>query len=326
MPKQDRILQSIEKTLAELPLHGSPLELYAPMRYILAMGGKRFRPMLTVLAGGLFGGKEEVLLYGAAVVEVFHNFTLMHDDIMDAAPLRRGNPTVHEKWDTPTAILSGDGMLVKVYDIILQTIPQEHILEVLAHFNDCALGVVEGQQFDMLYEGKDDVTEAEYLEMIRLKTAILVGFALWLGARLGGGTEGDAQNLRLAGEKMGLGFQLHDDYLDTFGDPALTGKQPGGDIRVSKKTWLLIYTLTHLEEADKAILLQWLADRNPERGDEKVREVSALMKKVGADEACRQLSEQYYLEGLKMMENIGNEEIYRQSILDLADKLMQRSS
>ena len=324
VPSPETLLTQIEQTLAALPLQGAPDELYAPMRYILALGGKRFRPMMTLLGAGLFGGEVDKALGGAAAVEVFHNFTLMHDDIMDEAPLRRGKPTVHAKWNAPTAILSGDGMLVKVYEILLNGIDHSLLPEVLAAFNRCALEVVEGQQLDMNFERRGDVDEAEYLNMIRLKTAVLAGFALWLGARIAGAPPEDANRLRLAGEQMGLGFQLYDDYLDTFGDPALTGKQPGGDIRVSKKTWLLINTLTHLPEADKTTLNTWLQNRDPARADDKVATISALMRQAGADAACRSLSEQYYGEGLAALRSLGNDAGYRQAIEALAAQLMRR--
>lgn len=318
------LLQALEDTLTQLPLQGRPDELYAPMRYILTLGGKRFRPLLVLLGGGLYGAKPAELMQAAAAVEVFHNFTLLHDDIMDNAPLRRGKATVHEKWDTPTAILSGDGMLVKVYEILLEAVPPTLLPEVLRRFNRCALEVVEGQQYDMNFERRSDVTEAEYLEMIRLKTAVLVGFALWLGATLAGAPAAEADRLCEAGEKMGLGFQLYDDYLDTFGDPALTGKQPGGDIRVSKKTWLLLHT--QAATPDRADLDRWISDLDPANADAKVAAVSALMRAAGSDEACRLLSERYYGEGLAMLRSSGTDSGYRAAIEALAGRLMQRTS
>ncbi len=326
VPTSDALLAQIEQTLASLPLSGTPDELYAPMRYILALGGKRFRPLLTVLSGGLFGAAPEAVLHAAAAVEAFHNFTLMHDDIMDQAPLRRGKPTVHMAWDTPTAILAGDGMLVKCYEILLDAVPAAMLPEVLAAFNRCALEVVEGQQLDMNFEAQGQVAEAAYLEMIRLKTAVLVGFALWIGARLAGASPAQAAQLRQAGEQMGLGFQLYDDYLDTFGDPALTGKQPGGDILANKKTWLLIYTQAHLPATAQAELAQWLAVADSAQGSAKVAAVSALMRQAGADEACRTLSERYYAEGLALLQTLGTQAAYRQAIEQLAARLMRRQS
>jgi len=320
------ILDHIENTLKALPLHGTPDELYAPMRYILTLGGKRFRPLLVVLAGGMYGAAEDTLLGGAAAVEIFHNFSLMHDDIMDQAPLRRGQPTVHHVWNIPTAILAGDGMLVKVYEVLLGAVAPHLLPEVLTRFNRTALEVVEGQQLDMNFEGRNDVTEAEYLEMIRLKTAVLVGFSLWLGARLGGASAAEAQELYLAGERMGIGFQLYDDYLDTFGDPALTGKQPGGDIRVSKKTWLLIHTLQHVAEGQKHEALAWLHDKTPARANNKVAAITALMAQAGAHSACQQISEAYYQQGLHKVKDLGTVPSYRTAIEELAGKLMQRTS
>lgn len=208
--------------------------LYEPMAYLLGLPAKRVRPLLTVMACELFGGRATEVLDEAIGIELFHNFTLMHDDIMDASPLRRGMPTVHAKWDVSTAILSGDAMLVKAYQL-MGADPT-----ILAIFNRHALEVCEGQQLDMDFERRTDVSLNEYRGMIRLKTAVLLACALRIGARKAGATEEDQERISSFGENLGLAFQLRDDLLDAFGDPAITGKQQGGDLRNGKKTWILI--------------------------------------------------------------------------------------
>lgn len=230
----------IENTLARQDFDREPEELYQPLRYILALGGKRLRPALSLAACDLYGGSLSEALMPALGIELFHNFSLLHDDIMDQADLRRGKMTVHKKWDVNRAILSGDAMLVKAYQYIAQV---EHSVlpKVLRCFSDTALGICEGQQMDMNFETRDAVSEEEYLEMIELKTAILLGAALKIGALVGGASGTAAQHLYRFGLSAGLAFQVQDDLLDAFGDPAKVGKQPGGDILQGKKTLLMIY-------------------------------------------------------------------------------------
>lgn len=222
--------QRIEAWAKALPVGG----LYAPMAYLMGLPAKRIRPLLVLMACELFGGKPEDALDEALGIELFHNFTLMHDDIMDAAPLRRGQPTVHGKWNVNTAILSGDAMLVKAYQLMARR------PAVAAIFSEHALGVCEGQQLDMDFEQRERVSVAEYREMIRLKTAVLVSGALRIGATIAGAAADDVRHIGAFGEHLGLAFQLRDDLLDAFGDPAKTGKQQGGDLLAGKKTFLLI--------------------------------------------------------------------------------------
>jgi geranylgeranyl diphosphate synthase type II len=226
-----------------------PGQLYGPMAYLLGLPAKRVRPVLALMACELFGGKAEDVLDEAIAIELFHNFTLMHDDIMDASPLRRGRPTVHAKWDVNTAILSGDALLVKAYQLMGAN------AEVLSIFNRHALEVCEGQQLDMAFEQRSDVTLAEYKAMIRLKTAVLLACALRIGACKAGASAIDQDRIASFGEHLGLAFQLRDDLLDAFGDPGVTGKQQGGDLRNGKKTWLLIRALEQ-ETADGSSLLR----------------------------------------------------------------------
>lgn len=239
----------LERWVQGLPTDG----LHAPMAYLMGLPAKRVRPALVLMACELFGGRAEDALDEALGIELFHNFTLMHDDIMDEAPLRRGQATVHEKWNVNTAILSGDAMLVKAYQLMAKR------PDVAAIFSEHALGVCEGQQLDMEYELRETVTVAEYRAMIRLKTAVLLSGALRIGATIAGATKEDVDHIGAFGEHMGLAFQLRDDLLDAFGDPAKTGKQLGGDLRTGKKTFLLIRGLERSAEQGRHELQQELA-------------------------------------------------------------------
>jgi geranylgeranyl diphosphate synthase type II len=238
------------------PLH--PAELYEPIKYILSLGGKRMRPSLLLMACDLFGGDPDKALSPALAIEVFHNFTLMHDDIMDNAPLRRGKTTVHEKWNKNVAILSGDVMLVESYKLMMQVHPNL-LGQVLSIFNNTAVGVCEGQQFDMKFEQRNDVHIDEYINMIRLKTAVLLGGALKIGAIIGGAGEQDAVLLQTFGEQLGVAFQLQDDILDVYGDPEKFGKQVGGDILANKKTFLLLKALELADGKQTAELAHWFS-------------------------------------------------------------------
>jgi len=237
-----QLQNSINQYISNKTYGASPVELYEPINYIMSLGGKRLRPCLLLMACDMFGGDVEQALAPALAIEVFHNFTLMHDDIMDKAPLRRGKPTVHEKWNANTAILSGDVMMVESNKLIMQV--KDNILRpVLDVFNDTAVGVCEGQQIDMNFETRQDVQIDEYINMIRLKTAVLVGGALKMGALVGGADDAEGTLLYNFGEQLGIAFQLQDDILDVYGDPKKFGKQVGGDIISNKKTYLLIKAL-----------------------------------------------------------------------------------
>ena len=224
-----KYFDTIETALSKIAYAPSPDGLYAPVRYELSLGGKRVRPLLTLLACELFGGEADRAIDAAVGLEVFHNFTLLHDDVMDKADVRRGKPTVHKVWDENTAILSGDAMEIIAFRYMART-PAPHTAAVVDWFLKTALEICEGQQFDMEFESRDDVTEAEYIEMIRLKTAVLLGGALKIGAIIGGAGADDADRIYRFGESLGLAFQLQDDWLDVYGDPARFGKKIGGDI------------------------------------------------------------------------------------------------
>jgi geranylgeranyl diphosphate synthase type II len=272
-------LSWVEHEIQKQKFGSQPPSLYEPIRYIMGLGGKRVRPLLTLLSYSLYKSNPRIIVPYATAVEVFHNFTLMHDDIMDKAPLRRGKPTVHEEWNVNTAILSGDVMLVKVYDMLLG-LDSETLKKVLPLFNDCAAGVCEGQQWDMEFESRDNVTQAQYINMIRLKTAVLLGFSLELGAVLAGAPNADQLLLREAGVQLGIGFQLKDDLLDVYADKQQFGKQVGGDIISNKKTFLLIKALEKASGNDKRELHQWLSDRKV-NNRKKVVAVTALYDRLG---------------------------------------------
>jgi geranylgeranyl diphosphate synthase, type II len=270
----DNYKKLIEAEIGLQKYGSNPQSLYEPIRYLMGLGGKRLRPMLVMLAYSLYKKDAEKIVAYAAAVEAFHNFTLMHDDIMDKAPLRRGKATVHEKWNVNTAILSGDVMLVRVYDMFLP-IEGEKLKQVLKAFNQCAAEVCEGQQWDMEFETKPKVTEAQYIEMIRLKTAVLLGFSLELGAILANAPQQDQLALREFGVNIGIGFQLKDDLLDVYADKKKFGKQVGGDIISNKKTFLLIKALEKAKGKQKKELLKWLEPKkfNPEKKVKAVTEI-----------------------------------------------------
>jgi geranylgeranyl diphosphate synthase type II len=270
----EKYLSLIEAEIRKQKFGTRPKSLYEPIRYIMSLGGKRLRPLLTLLSYSLYrSGVEKIIPYAAAV-EAFHNFTLLHDDIMDKAPLRRGKATVHKKWDVNTAILSGDVMLVKVYEMF-QGLEQHRLQETLRIFNQCASEVCEGQQWDMEFERKRKVSEGEYIEMIRLKTAVLLGFSLELGALLAGASDQDRMALRDFGINIGIGFQLKDDWLDVYANKRKFGKQVGGDIIANKKTFLLIKALEKAKGKQKTELAKWVASKRFRR-TEKVKAVTSL--------------------------------------------------
>lgn len=253
-----------------------PRELYEPVDYLMRLGGKRLRPVLTLMAYSLFAEKVEKALPAAMAVEVFHNFSLVHDDIMDEAPLRRGQPSVHVKYDINTGILSGDVMLIYVYEYLLRISDAEKIKKMVGVFNRVAIEVCEGQQYDMNFEKRNDVTIPEYLEMIRCKTAALIAGSLALGAIAGGAPAEDVEHLRAFGENIGIAFQLQDDYLDTFGNPEKVGKKPGGDIVQNKKTFLILRALELADPPRKQQLETYLSGTDFEER-QKIEAVTQLL-------------------------------------------------
>lgn len=328
MSKEDnasvnKLLQELEHHILNFEYGQSPKELYEPISYIMNLGGKRIRPLLTLMAYTLYKEDYGKILTPALAVEVFHNFTLMHDDIMDDAPLRRGKPTVHEKWNANTAILSGDVMLVKAYDMLLEISP-EKLPYCLKLFNRTAAEVCEGQQHDMNFETMEDVSEHAYLEMIRQKTAVLLGFALEFGALLAEAPEIDSKKLYDFGVNIGIGFQLKDDLLDVYADQAKFGKQVGGDIIANKKTFLLIKAKELAKGENKEKLNYWLSVKNFDK-EEKVKAVTDIYNVLGIKELAESKMHDYFKEGFEQYASIktANELAY-QNILNLTKDLVER--
>lgn len=316
------LLQKLEDELGALSLGKEPQNLYEPIRYMLSLGGKRLRPMLVLLGYGLEKNNVDSVIEPALAVELFHNFTLMHDDIMDEAPIRRGQPTVHEKWNNTVAILSGDTMMVKAYDLILK-VPSERLGEAIQKFNKCAVEVCEGQQFDMNYEELETITEQQYIEMIRLKTAVLLGFSLEYGGILAGMEKSKLKQLNAIGEKAGIGFQLMDDLLDVYADKAKFGKQVGGDIVSNKKTYLLIKALELANPSQRKELDGWLSATDFDV-NEKVSAVKKIYEEIGIFELTQQKMNGYYDEAFQLLDDFQGNEEGKKSLVDFFEKLMKR--
>ena len=302
-----------------------PRGLYEPIDYILDLGGKRIRPIVALLAARMFGDGE-ALLQGmpvALAVEVFHNFTLLHDDIMDDSPLRRGKQTVHEKWDVNTGILSGDLMLIQAYQHLCNSPNTAALPQLMQAFSRVATGVCEGQQYDVDFENRNDVTIAEYLTMIELKTAVLLGGSLEMGALAAGASQEDAGHLFAFGRLTGLAFQLQDDLLDTYGDSASTGKLKGNDIIRNKKTFLFLKAIELLGPEDQQELNRWFSE-SPADPAQKVARVTELMTSVSIPEAVAALRDQFQAEAYAHLEVAKGDAAVKVVLRDLAEGLLQR--
>lgn len=317
-------LSLLEKEISKQKYGKQPASLYEPIRYLMSLGGKRLRPMLALLSYSLYKNDAKAIVPYAVAIEAFHNFTLMHDDIMDKAPLRRGKQTVHEKWNVNTAILSGDVMLVKVYDMFLGIEP-EKLKVVLKAFNQCAAEVCEGQQWDMEFETTDQVTEAQYINMIRLKTAVLLGFSLELGAILADAPEEDRKALREFGTNIGIGFQLKDDLLDAYADPEKFGKQVGGDIIANKKTFLLIKAREKAQGKTKKQLNEWLALKKFNK-NKKVAGVKAIYDDLGVPALAEKKIDQFFRKGFDSLEKVNVTPETHALLRGYAEALIERQS
>ncbi len=311
--------------LQQLDYGQQPTTLYDPIRYIMGLGGKRLRPLLTLLGGQLFTDDLTPLVKPALATEVFHNFTLLHDDLMDQAPLRRGQPTVHEKWNPNVAILSGDVMLVRAYELLIEHVPLLLLPQVLRRFSQTAAEVCEGQQWDMNFETETTVTIPQYLDMIRLKTAVLLGFALELGARLAGATPADAEHLRQFGTDIGLAFQLRDDLLDVYGDAATFGKRVGGDIISDKKTFLLLTAQAQANATQRAALARHIGQPVPD-AEAKVRAVRAIYDELQIRLQTEALINTYFQDALLHLERVAAPAARKQPLHHLALQLMDREN
>lgn len=317
-----KYLKLIEKEINKEKFGKQPESLYEPIRYIMGIGGKRLRPLLTLLAYSLYEKDARSIVPYAVSVEAFHNFTLMHDDIMDKAPLRRGMATVHEKWNINTAILSGDVMLVKVYDMLL-TLPSDKLKPVLKAFNKCAAEVCEGQQLDMDFEKRTSVLEKEYITMIKLKTAVLLGYALELGAVLANADEEQQKALREFGINIGIGFQLKDDLLDAYADPKKFGKQVGGDIIANKKTYLLIQALEKAKRKQKQELTSWLQARSFNK-KQKVTAVKSIYDALQVPQLTEKKINQYFNKGFASLEKVKGKASAKEQLRKFAEDLIGR--
>lgn len=314
----------INKEIAEKQYPGKPAELYEPIRYIMALGGKRMRPALLLMACDLFEGSIMKALQPAVGIEVFHNFTLVHDDIMDKAPLRRGNPTVHEKWNDCIAILSGDVMLVQAYQLMM-SVDDSILREVLNIFSEMATGVCEGQQTDMNFETLQEVSIKEYLEMIRLKTAVLLAGSMKIGALIGKAEQEHANAIYQFGENLGLAFQLQDDILDVYGDPEKFGKQVGGDIIANKKTFLLIKALELAEDLDKEELSYWLNEENADP-EVKVNAVTEIYSRLGVRQLAEHQMNTFAEKALSSLEQIPANYEKKKALRVFAEQLLVREN
>lgn len=312
---------SFEKYFAKEHFKKEPQNLYGAAQYILGLGGKRIRPVLLLMANELFEELTDDAYHLACAIELFHNFSLIHDDIMDKAPLRRNKETVHKKYGESTALLAGDVMLVKAYEN-LSKIPSKFLHAVLHLFSTTASEVCEGQQYDMEFEKMTEVSFAAYENMIALKTSVLLGASLQLGAILGGAGLNNQDHLYNFGKMLGMAFQVQDDYLDAFGNPEKFGKQAGGDIIANKKTFLLLHTIDVADAVQKEKLNTLLAGNTPD----KVAEMQQLFKDCKADEWAKSLKEKYYLLALKSLDDVAVISSHKKPMMDLADSLMLRES
>ena len=315
----EELSQSFSQRFETDHFPATPDSLYTPNRYFLKLGGKRVRPVLCLMGHELFDELTEDTWQLATAIELFHNFTLIHDDIMDQAPLRRGLPTVHTQFGVNTALLSGDVMLIKAYEYV-NRISQTHLGAVLHLFNQTAREVCEGQQLDMDFERHERVSLEEYLHMIELKTSVLLAASLQLGALMGGATQRNQERLYDFGRKLGLAFQVQDDYLDAFGDPAKFGKQVGGDIRANKKTFLLIHALEAANEMQRSRLLELMRDDPAD----KVDRILEIFRETGVDAWALELKQRFLDEAMSALEDIAVLSIRKKSLIDLAHYLIQR--
>lgn len=316
------MLELIQHYIDSLPYDRKPESLYEPIKYVLSLGGKRIRPMLMLMSYALYKNDVESILPQAIGLETYHNYTLLHDDLMDNADVRRGMPTVHRKWDANTAILSGDSMLVLAYQR-MQNCPADKLPAVLDVFTTTALEIGEGQQYDMEFETRNDVREEEYIEMIRLKTSVLLACAMKIGAIMAEAPKEDVDNLYRFGERMGLAFQLQDDFLDVYGDPKVFGKAIGGDITSNKKTYMLINAIGKAEGKDKETLMGWINAKDFDR-EEKVKAVTEIYTRLGIDTMAKAKMEEYYAEALAALAKVSVPEEKKAQLREYAAKMMKR--
>jgi len=319
MHQFEELQQSFEKHFNRRHFPETPSSLYDPCEYFLGLGGKRIRPVLCLMGNEMFDDIQGDAFHVATAIELFHNFSLVHDDIMDKAPLRRGKPTVHSLYGEPTALLGGDVMLVVAYEH-LNMVDGKYIRKIIHLFNQTAKEVCEGQQMDMDFEKMDELSLEEYIRMISLKTSVLLAASLRMGAILGGAGEGNQQHLYEFGRNLGIAFQVQDDYLDAFGDPEKFGKQVGGDIIANKKTFLMIHALETANPVQKNELLKLLKE-SPE---DKVQRVLQIFRDCGIEDWARQLKENYMQQAFRHLDEIAVLSARKEPLIQLAKYLVQR--
>ncbi len=324
MKTSEELYEKVNTFIDKLTYNREPKSLYDPIKYVLSLGGKRIRPVLMLLGYNLWKDDPERILMPAVAVETYHNYTLLHDDLMDNADKRRGHDTVHKKWDANTAILSGDAMLVVAYQR-LATVDQTKLKPVLDLFTETALEIDEGQQFDIDFENRSDVKEEEYIEMIRLKTSVLLACALKIGAILANAPVTDAEALYKFGEQLGLAFQVQDDLLDVYGDTKVFGKEIGGDIMCNKKTFMLINAFNRANDAQLKELQKWCSGEKFDR-KEKVAAVTHLYDEIGIRQLCEAKIEYYFEESKKWLDKVSVPEERKAHLRAYVNQMMKRES
>ena len=320
----NELLKIVNTAIENIPFDRQPTSLYEPIQYSLSMGGKRIRPMLMLLAYQMYKDNPQSILSSACAIETYHNYTLLHDDLMDNALLRRGQATVHKKWNANTAILSGDSMLVFAYKLLAEC-HNEHLKEILELFTTTALEIGEGQQHDMDFEQRDDVTEEEYIEMIRLKTSVLLACAMKMGAIFADAPREDAEHLYRFGELVGLAFQLQDDYLDVYGDSKIFGKAIGGDIASNKKTFMLINAFQQANASQRAKLQQWMSRNEAAHEQEKIAAVTALYNEIGVDRLAQEKIRYYFEKSKKYLDALSPTSERKAELAAYVSQMMNRN-
>ena len=321
-----QLLHIVKARLEGLDYMHEPENLYQPVRYVLSMGGKRLRPVLMLMAYNLYRSDVEAILDPACAIEMYHNFTLLHDDLMDRADVRRGKPTVHRRWNDNTAILSGDIMLSLAFKYMTD-VTSDRLQPVMDTFIRTTLEIGEGQQYDMDFEQRNDVTEAEYIEMIRLKTSVLLGCSMKIGALLAGASDDDADNLYKTGEQMGLAFQLHDDYLDVYGDPATFGKKVGGDILCNKKTFLYIKAMQLANDLQRRDLQYWFStnDTDPLFSETKIAAVTRIFTDLDMPVICHTHEDEFYHRAHAYLNKVSVPDEAKETLRAYLASLMERT-
>ena len=324
MYKPEELLKKVNEALDGLVYDRKPFSLYEPIQYVLAIGGKRVRPVLMMLAYNLYKDDPLRIMTQAIGLETYHNFTLLHDDLMDQADMRRGHETVHKRWNPNQAILSGDTMLLQAFERI-EACEVDKVKDVFATFLQTTYEIGEGQQLDVEFETRNDVREEEYIEMIRLKTSVLLACAVKIGAILAGASKEDQENLYKFGEQIGLAFQLQDDLLDVYGDPKVFGKNIGGDITSNKKTYMLINAVNRANDAQRQELMGWIEAKDFDR-EEKVKAVTRLYDEIGIRQLCEQKMEACYAEAQQYLAKVSVAEERKAELKAYAASMMKRQN